>query len=570
MVSAIDVHAQPRPIPVPDDFPIAWSQPGDKHLFFTIDRMHFPDQMPALDASLWLLFDEGFNRAAAAYGMPIRARTRYFNTYLYQSMGPVMPPGPPPSPEEMEAMGEQAEAKIGQAVSRLGELWDGEWLPEVQQHLASLRQFDLRGVSLPELVAHLDETVTRFKRLWEIHFLQAVPMLMSMSLFDEFYRDLFGGEDGFGSFRLTQGLDNKSVEAGQALWQLSRAALAVPAVRQILEEQAAGEVVAALEQEPEGRAFLADLRAFLDEYGQRGNTFISLSEPSWIEDPTPVIKNLKDYVAQPDRDLAAEMRALAAEREVRLAEVRARLRSYPEPMRLQFEGLLKAAQTGTVLQENHNFWIDQRCTYQLRRILVEFGRRLAEAGVINERDDVFYLTFNELRETAERDMKLDRHGRVIVRQAEMAHFRTVQPPPALGSMPPGPPPDSPLVRAIGKFFGGPPQPAPEPGTLKGNAGSPGIVRGPARVVRSLVEAGKLRQGDILVTETTSPPWTPLFATAAAVVTDTGGILSHCAVVAREYRIPAVVGAVMATATIQDGQMLEVDGDTGIIRILSID
>jgi len=77
--------------------------------------------------------------------------------------------------------------------------------------------------------------------------------------------------------------------------------------------------------------------------------------------------------------------------------------------------------------------------------------------------------------------------------------------------------------------------------LKGNSGSRGIARGTAKVIRSLAEAGKLRKGDILVAETTAPPWTPLFATAAAVVTDTGGILSHCAVVAREYMIPAVVG-----------------------------
>jgi pyruvate,water dikinase len=88
------------------------------------------------------------------------------------------------------------------------------------------------------------------------------------------------------------------------------------------------------------------------------------------------------------------------------------------------------------------------------------------------------------------------------------------------------------------------------------------------VLRSLPETGGLEEGEILVAETTAPPWTPLFATAAAVVTDTGGVLSHCTVVAREYRIPAVVGAAMATSTIKDGQSIEVDGDKGIVRLLS--
>jgi phosphoenolpyruvate synthase/pyruvate phosphate dikinase len=119
-----------------------------------------------------------------------------------------------------------------------------------------------------------------------------------------------------------------------------------------------------------------------------------------------------------------------------------------------------------------------------------------------------------------------------------------------------------------KFFGTPPQPPREPGVLEGSPGSPGVVRGRARVLRSLSEAAEIQQGEVLVAETTAPPWTPLFATAAAVVTDTGGILSHCAVVAREYRIPAVVGAAMATATIRDGQTVEVDGDAGIVRVLS--
>jgi pyruvate,water dikinase len=94
-----------------------------------------------------------------------------------------------------------------------------------------------------------------------------------------------------------------------------------------------------------------------------------------------------------------------------------------------------------------------------------------------------------------------------------------------------------------------------------------MARGVAKVVRALAEADKLEPGDILVAETTAPPWTPLFATVAAVVTDTGGVLSHSAVVAREYGIPAVVGTGNATAILADGQLVEVDGDKGIVRIV---
>ena len=113
----------------------------------------------------------------------------------------------------------------------------------------------------------------------------------------------------------------------------------------------------------------------------------------------------------------------------------------------------------------------------------------------------------------------------------------------------------------------PPVAAEVDGEIMGKPGSAGTVRGTARIISSIAEAGRLQPGDILVAETTAPPWTPLFATVAAVVTDTGGVLSHCAVVAREYAIPAVVGTGGASKVIADGQTIEVDGDAGIVRIV---
>jgi pyruvate,water dikinase len=143
----------------------------------------------------------------------------------------------------------------------------------------------------------------------------------------------------------------------------------------------------------------------------------------------------------------------------------------------------------------------------------------------------------------------------------------VVPAPVLGTIPAGPPPDDALGRFAVKFNGAPPAAPDVAGELRGSPGSGGVVRGTARVVRSIAEAGRLRPGDILVAETTAPPWTPLFATVAAVVTDTGGVLSHCAVVAREYAIPAVVGTGTGSAVIADGQTIEVDGDAGVVRIV---
>ncbi|MBN4064979.1 hypothetical protein JYU04_04505, partial [Dehalococcoides mccartyi] len=214
------------------------------------------------------------------------------------------------------------------------------------------------------------------------------------------------------------------------------------------------------------------------------------------------------------------------------------------------------------------WWIDQQGNHQVRQVFVEFGNRLAAAGVISTSNDVFMLTGDEVMESAKAGFSGNHKSSVIERQAEMDKWNKVTPAPRIG-MDYGPPPDNPVTRAIGRFFGLEPVPESdvESGILVGFPGSAGNVTGTARVIVKLSDGGRLNKGDILVSPTTSPPWTPLFATAGGIVTDTGGALSHCAIVAREYGIPAAVGVRMATAVIKDGDQIEVDGDTGTVRIL---
>jgi rifampicin phosphotransferase len=239
---------------------------------------------------------------------------------------------------------------------------------------------------------------------------------------------------------------------------------------------------------------------------------------------------------------------------------------YPQQARDQFDFLYGASQTAVVLTEDHGFWIDFKASYRVRLVLVEAGRRLAVANVLADANDVFYLGVDEVRAALAALPAGDLKQRVVELKATLAQHSELQPPFQLGTDY-GPPPDSPLSRGFGRFFGTPPEPSQEEGVLNGHAGSPGKVRGTARIVRTLAEAEKLERGDILVTVTTAPPWMPLFSTAGAIVTDTGGILSHCAVVAREYRIPAVVGTGAATRVFRDGQILEVDGDSGTVSVV---
>jgi pyruvate,water dikinase len=512
-------------------------------------------------------FSAGLNRAAAVYGEPWQARARRINSYFFLAYVPAAAPG------KLQAQGASSQERVEAAMARLGDWWEHELLPEIKEHLAFWEDFDLGGAPLPALLAHLEETVARLTRLWEIELLLAWPHITAVSMFEEFYRDLFGAETALEAYRLLQGFDNKTLEADRALWRLSRTARAMPEVRAVLEGQATVGVMRALEglatsSSAGARAFLQELGAFLQAYGRRDYTLRELHVPSWLEDPTPAIKNLQDYSARADRDPEADLAELAAERERLIARARERLQGYPRPVVARFEFLLTAAQEANVIAEDHNFWLDGRALYQVRRVLLEWGRRLARSGVIEQPGDVFSLTLDELRATAGRLPRGDWRQAVVERRAEMEHFRAIQPPLVLGTPPPGPPPaETPISRAFGKFFGQQPQQVADPHKVLGNAGSPGVARGPARVIRTLDEADRLHSGDVLVTRSTAPAWTPLFATAVAIVTDAGGILSHCAVVAREYRLPAVVGTGTATTSIRDGQLVEVDGSNGVVRII---
>jgi phosphohistidine swiveling domain-containing protein len=546
------------------EFPVVWQRADDVGMFWQLERLHFADPMTPMDYAFMADAHDQLSWSLERYGLPIRYHYRLLNHRWYYAIAPIDRP-----PEELQAMGQRGVAAVVDAAARLDGLWNDEWLPEIRRHLDFWEGFDLAGADVPTLLTHFDETVARFTRLWQIHFLQTSPVYVAMSQFEELCRELFADGSALAPYRLTQGLGNATYESGQALWRLSRRALAVPSVRSAIEQRPVGDVLAALAADPAGRAFLAELRGYLDAWGKRGDK-MGVGYRSWIEDPTPVLQQLKDYLAQPERDAEAELVGLAEGRERAVAQARARLAGYPAAVREQFEAALVTAQAATVISEDHNVLIDFQGCYEVRRVLLALGERLAAAGVLGAAEDVFYLSPDELRVTAAALPGIDQRDVVAERRASVERARDVVAPRALGTLPDGPPPNDPVAMAVGKFFGAPPPESTEAGVVRGHAGSPGRVRGPARIVRSLADAAALRPGDVLVCETTAPSWTPLFATAVAVVTDTGGVLSHSAVVAREYGIPAVVGAVVATERIRDGQTVEVDGDAGTVRLLDGD
>jgi pyruvate,water dikinase len=368
------------------------------------------------------------------------------------------------------------------------------------------------------------------------------------------YEKLTGG-DQLGAVRLVQGYGSKSVEAGHALWEVSRIAMRTPIVLDALASGtgAGSEALDRLKGDPSAHEFVQAFQSFLNEYGWRSELF-EFAKPTWAESPEIPLQQLRMYLDLPDYDPRVEQSKLVADREQAIEETMAGL---DEDGRKQLSAVIEVAKQVVSIQEDHNFYIDQRLAMMPRRLALAAARRLISEGLLDDADDVFYLTGDELESALAG--KLPTARAAVERCKEgMARWAAVKPPQFIGA-PPGEDMRNAFIDSVQSE---------REDELKGNGASPGVARGRARVLMSIHEGDRLRPGDILIARTTMPPWTPLFAVAGAVVTETGGVLSHPAVTAREYGLPAVLAVADATRKIREGQLVEVDGDQGLVRLLS--
>ncbi|MGH3851747.1 MAG: hypothetical protein ACRDRT_19010, partial [Pseudonocardiaceae bacterium] len=301
----------PPALPTPPNFPVAWRYPAEEKLLWRHDREHYPHQVTPLEYSL---IEQGMNaglaKAAHTYDMPISIHDRHINGYLYiatEQHALWVPESATPAQGSF--------AKLNNAMAGLLTSWETTWLPEIQQHLAWWVAFDRAAATIPTLQQHLTETLQRWQRLWEVHFLLVVPSMFAMSEFADLYTDLFENADQFAPHKLLSGFPSKTLESSQQLWALSRRILASPVALRAFLGNTAGDVIGQLTSCAEGVPFVNELTQYLELHGQRADK-LSLHDPYWVEDPTPVINNLRNYIQQPDRNLLEEMQEITRQREL--------------------------------------------------------------------------------------------------------------------------------------------------------------------------------------------------------------------------------------------------------------
>ncbi|MCX6843180.1 MAG: PEP-utilizing enzyme [candidate division WOR-3 bacterium] len=381
----------------------------------------------------------------------------------------------------------------------------------------------------------------------------ALAGMMFTSVLYDLCRKWLKDETGANASRLLAGTGElQSAEAGIALWRLARDAAASPDVRDILLSPAAwAEDRPQLEGSTAGREFLARWDGFMHIHGHHARGEMDMYNPRWREQPDYVLDVVRNFIrAEGKTDPEADQRRHADEREHLRTELLARLRNPVK--RWVFGYVVRQAQLSAAIRENVKD-AGIRVIADTRAVLLELGQKLAARSVLAEADDIFFLRFPEVEPVVSGNAGFDVRSTVAERRAEYDRNLALVPPAIIVGRydPSSHPPDT--IDATAE-------------ELSGLAVSPGIVTGPARVIL-LAGTEQVLPGEILVAPFTDPGWTPYFIPAAGIVMDQGGLLSHGSIVAREYGIPAVVNVGPATKLIKTGQMIQVDGDAGKVRIL---
>jgi pyruvate,water dikinase len=296
------------------------------------------------------------------------------------------------------------------------------------------------------------------------------------------------------------------------------------------------------------------IKAYLDRYGMRCVGEIDITRPRWSERPTTLVPLILDNVRNFEPG-AAERRFEHGRHEAKKKEqdVLSRLRALPDGERKADEAkrMIDRVRTFIGYREYPKYGIISRY-FVYKQAVLEEAERLVRAGVLPEKEDVYYLTFQELHDVV-RSNEVD--GRLIQRRKDaFRSYHALTPPRVLTS-------DG---EAIAGAYRRDDVPA---GALVGLPVSAGTVEGRARVILDMAQAD-LEPGDILVTAYTDPSWSPVFVAVTGLVTEVGGLMTHGAVIAREYGLPAVVGVDQATRLIRDGQRIRVHGTDGYVEILS--
>ena len=341
---------------------------------------------------------------------------------------------------------------------------------------------------------------------------------------------------------LISGLDdNKTVEMNIRLSDLAKIVRENPQLRKDINSNHLKEIITV------NPYFEKEFNLFMEDYGHRSNTR-EILYPRWREDKTYILGVIK-ALSTSDLDLRKKESESRKHRLNTEKEVYKKIKSLNGGFfkTKLFNIVLGLAQTYLTFRENQRFYLDH-LLFRQRLMLLEMGRRLCKRDIIDEVDDVFFLYEKEILNYFKTDENLVLKDKISLRKKEFNRYKNTLPPKFMKN-------GIEFDDTINEY---------DDNAIYGAAASPGTFTGIARVVKSIEDLSLLEDHEILITSNTDPAWTAVFSKIGGLITETGGILSHGAVISREYRIPAVTAVKAATQIFKSGDQLVVDGNEGVV------
>ena len=545
--------------------PIEWASEEEKKLHFWLDDLHCPQPISPMWFDIggwWLTCDYMYRRFGVPFGKEWVAKN--IEGYVHSAVVPRDPK------EEAELAPYYSMVMPVYADKFLG-WWHRRYLPEIQRNFEYLDSFPMDSSSLPELMILLEDAVDIQERHFRLHWMLNLAQFQSSLTFESLFVRMVGESHKGLVGRILVSDEDRNWDSVRDLWKLKEVAKASAAIRQAFEKQSTDNVVKTLAGSPEGRDFLKKIDDYKMEYGNKSMWAHEYIYPTWRENPTPIVEAIRGYLTS-DYDYEKDVRLLRENRGAAIAAMWALVpATVAQADRDRLRSALDLALKMTPLTPDHHFYMDQGTYARVRLVLIAVGRKLVEQSVLQEADDVMFLTYHELRVISADPAAFDVKSLVAKRRTErqaafgrrprlwagtITHWSLHEEPYKQGNW------DWPGIyersKEVAKSAGG---------TLRGLGASAGVVEGTARVVDSPEQFDQVQKGELLICKMTSPAWVVLFTKIAGLVTDSGGALSHPAVVSREFGIPAVVGTRTATQTIKTGQRLRVDGAAGTVEVL---
>ncbi len=556
-----------------ESFPVEWESEEERGLFWFFDDNHCGRPISPMYWSLDGWWGPTLDYMYRRFGFPLGKAWigKRANGYLYSAIVPR-------EAESAQMLGPYYMWIMPTYADKFLDWWQERFLPEMLRNFEYIDNFDTESATLQELMVYLEEAIDMQYRHFCIHWILNLAQFQSSMDLQAAVGEVVGEVDPSLVGRVLVSIKDRNWDSLEALWKLKEQVKGDGELKAVFDAgDTASVIIPELEKSDKGRAFLADVHGYVEEFGVKATMYPhEYINKLWVEDISPAVETIKGYLAS-DYDFPAQYKKMVDDHNAAVEELLAMVpEDATEEQRKKLETAVTLATKMMPLTPDHHFYIDQGTFGRVRLVLMAIGRRMVAEGYFPDPEDIMFLEYDQLRAYVANPKNEDNpegyDGLSVIKGArrKFEDAFKIRPRDWIGTATHW----SMYVEPYHTLWGWPERferaqkgeelPADQ---VQGLPAAAGIAEGLARLVLSTDEFDQVKPGEIMVCQMTNPAWVVVFSKIKGVVTDTGGVLCHTAVVAREFGIPGVVGTGDATHRIKTGDRLRVDGNTGMVEIV---